>query len=98
VKKARAPFKLFEGHCAGPATCPLSHVRAGTVVCVKQLAVPPEVSARLREMGIGEEQKVKLLSRQASVICLVCNARVALSEKLAQAILVEPVTPLLPAR
>ena len=63
------------------------------MVCVKQLAVSPEVSARLREMGMGEEQKVKLLSRQANVICLVCNARVALSEKLAQAIMVERMTP-----
>lgn len=79
-----------ESPCAGTAVCPLSRVAAGTVVCVRELAVTPEVSDRLREMGFGVDQHVKLLSTQDSVICLVCNARVALSEKLADAILVEP--------
>lgn len=92
MKKAKAPFEILEGQCAGPAVCPLSQIKAGTVVCVKQLAVSPDVSDRLREMGLGEEQKVKLLSRHSSVICQVCNARVGLSEKLAEAILVEPVS------
>ena len=91
MKKAKPPFKILEGQCAGPAVCPLSQVKTGSVVCIKQLAATPEVIARLREMGLGEEQKVKLLSRQANVICQVCNARVGLSEKLAEAILVEPV-------
>ncbi len=45
---------------------------------------------RLREMSLGEEQRIKLLSSKANVICQVCNARLALSEQLARAILVEP--------
>ena len=45
---------------------------------------------RLRELGLGEEQRVKLLSSEANVICQVCNARLALSENLARTILVEP--------
>jgi Fe2+ transport system protein FeoA len=49
------------------------------------------MSDRLREMGLGEEQRVKLVSSQSSFICQVCNSRVALSEELAKAILVEPV-------
>ena len=48
---------------------------------------------RLRELGLGEEQQVKLLSSEANVICLVCNARVALSGELAEAIFVELVLP-----
>lgn len=71
--------------------CPLAKVAAGTVVCVKELALAPDVRDRLRELGLGEEQRVKLLSRQSSIICQVCNARVALSEELAKAILVEPI-------
>lgn len=51
-----------------------------------------EVSGRLREMGLCEEQQIRLLSGESNFICQVCNARVALSEKLAAAILVEPVT------
>jgi ferrous iron transport protein A len=91
VKQANPSFKILEGHCAGPAVCPLNQVKAGTVVCVKHLAASPAVSDRLREMGLGEEQKVKLLSGNSNIICQVCNARVGLSEELAQTILVEPV-------
>ena len=67
-------------------------VTAGTVVCVKQLALAPEISDRLREMGLGEEQRVRLVSSQANVICQVCNARVAISQELAESIFVEPVS------
>lgn len=78
--------------CAEAATCPLSHVEAGTVVCIKQLTAQPDVIDRLREMGLGEQQRVRLVSRHPSLICQVCNARVALSENLAKAILVEPLS------
>jgi Fe2+ transport system protein FeoA len=83
--------KIIEGQCAGPEVCPLNCVAAGTVVCVKQLALAPDVSDRLREMGLGEEQRVRLVSNQATVICQVCNSRVAISQELAESILVTPV-------
>ena len=91
VKKRVSPYQVVEGHCAGPSVCPLSHVAAGTTVCIKELVASPELRDRLRELGLGEEQRIKLLSSEANVICQVCNARLALSEKLAKAILVEPV-------
>jgi Fe2+ transport system protein FeoA len=69
--------------------CPLSRVRAGSVVCIKRLSTAPEVSDRLRELGFCERQRIKLLARQANYICQVCNARLAISGKLADAILVE---------
>ena len=53
-------------------------------------AVQPDVVNRLREMGLGEEQRIRLISRHPSLICQVCNARVALSQELAESILVEP--------
>jgi len=88
--KERSPdYQVVEGHCAGPAVCPLNQVAAGSTVCIKELVAAPEVRDRLRELGLGEEQRVKLLSCQANVICQVCNARLALSEKLARAIMVE---------
>ena len=90
MKKTPPQFEIVEGHCAGPTVCPLTRVEAGTVVCVRELVATPEVTSRLREMGLGEDQRVKLLSRHGSVICQVCNARVALSKKLAETILVEP--------
>lgn len=76
--------------CAETETCPLSSVEAGTTVCIKQLTVQPDVLNRLREMGLGEEQRIRLISRHPSLICQVCNARVALSKELAESILVEP--------
>ena len=93
MKKTPPPCEIVEGQCAEPAICSLNRVAAGTVVCVKQLILAPDMRDRLREMGLCEEQHVKLVSRQPSIICQVCNARVALSKELAEAILVEPVPP-----
>jgi Fe2+ transport system protein FeoA len=68
----------------------LSSVRAGTVVCIKQLAASEEMTGRLREMGFCEEQQIKLISREGNLICLVCNARLGISAQLAETILVTP--------
>jgi Fe2+ transport system protein FeoA len=79
----------MDGECAGPLVCPLSRIKAGSLVCIKHLAASPEVSTRLRELGLCEQQKVRLLSRQSSLICQVCNARLGISKRLAESILVE---------
>ena len=71
--------------------CPLSRVRAGVAVRIKQLCAGPEMQNRLREMGFCEEQVINLLTSQSNFICQVCNARLAISEQLAQLIMVEPV-------
>jgi Fe2+ transport system protein FeoA len=76
--------------CAKPLTCPLSRVQAGMAVRIKELSAPPAVTKRLREIGLGEHQVIRLLLRQSNLICLVCNARLALSAQLAQMIIVEP--------
>jgi len=89
MKARSSDYQVVEGHCAGPSVCPLNQVAAGTTVCIKELVAAPEVRDRLRELGLGEEQHVKLLSGRANVICQVCNARLALSEQLARTILVE---------
>ncbi len=79
-----------EIRCRKPFTCPLSRVKAGMAVRIKQLSAPPDVTQRLREIGFGEQQVIRLLVRQSNLICLVCNARLALSSQLAQMIIVEP--------
>ena len=93
VKKSKPTLTGNIGHCAGPEVCPLSQVKAGTVVCVKELAASPDMVSRLREMGLGEDQQVRLVSQDSIVICQVCNARVAIGQQLAAAILVEPLSP-----
>ena len=90
MKKPSRPDIVREGQCAQPGICPLSSVRAGTVVCIKQLAAPEEIMERLREMGFCEEQQIKLLSRDGNLICQVCNSRLGISAELAETILVEP--------
>jgi ferrous iron transport protein A len=91
VSKPTHAYDIRANPCSGLAVCPLTQVKAGTVVCIKQLAAGPEMCVRLREMGLGEDQRVKLVSSHANFICQVCNARLGLSESLAAAILVEPV-------
>ncbi|MGD1083810.1 MAG: FeoA family protein [Verrucomicrobiota bacterium] len=78
--------------CQQPFLCPLSAVGTGVDVRIKRLSAPAEVTHRLREMGFCEEQKIKLLSRQTSLICQVCNARLGISERLAEKILVERIS------
>jgi len=77
-----------------PGLSPLSRVRAGCVVIVKQLTADHDVNQRLREMGFGEEQRIKVITLQNNVLCQVCNARLGLSAKLAESILVQPVGPM----
>jgi Fe2+ transport system protein FeoA len=78
--------------CSRPFTCPLSRMKAGMAVRIKELATPPEITQRLREIGFVEERVIKLISAQANLICQVCNARLALSSALSELILVEPVS------
>jgi Fe2+ transport system protein FeoA len=70
--------------------CPLNRVKAGIAVRIKRLCAAPQVADRLREIGICEDQIVRLLTAHTNIICMVCNSRLALSPQIAQAILVEP--------
>ncbi len=90
MNKSQQGAENEDSHCPQPFLCPLSRVNTGVAVRIKQLSTPPEVSHRLREMGFCEEQKIKLLSRHTNLICQVCNARLGISSRLAEKILVEP--------
>lgn len=78
-----------KSQCRTSALCPLTRVRAGTVVCIRQLAGGPEVCARLRELGLVEDQRIRVVSRESNFICQVCNARLGISHAIAESILVE---------
>src|SRR4051812_36729751 len=82
--------ELTESAACRDALCPLNRVRAGMEVRIRQLCAAPQLADRLREIGFCEDTVIKLLTSHTNVICLVCNTRLALSDKLAQAILVEP--------
>jgi len=70
--------------------CPLNCVRTGVAVRIKRLCATPEVQDRLREIGLCEDQIIRLLASQTNFICQVCNTRLAISEALARIIMVEP--------
>src|SRR3974390_3332781 len=86
------PGRQEEASCQ---LCPLSRVRAGVAVRIKQLSAAPEMQNRLRELGFCEDQIIRLLTSQTNFICQVCNARLAISEQLARIIIVEPLRPAL---
>ena len=77
--------------CATPF-CPLSRIKAGVVVRIKQLCANEATAQRLREIGLCEEQLIRLLTAHTNIICQVCTARLALSPQLAETILVEPIS------
>ena len=79
------------GEGRGCELCPLNRVQIGVAVRIRQLCAAPELQSRLREIGLGEDQIVKLVTSRDNLICQVCNARLAISEQLARLILVEPV-------
>ena len=89
------PGQREEARCE---VCPLSRVRAGVAVRIKQLCAEPAIQNRLRELGFCEDHIIKLLTSQANFICQVCDARLAISEQLAKIIMVEPVRPALARR
>jgi len=77
--------------CPDKGGCPLSEVKEGTVVKIKQLLACPEMCQRLREMGLCEEQQIRLLLKESNLICQLCNMRLGLSADLADSIIVEPI-------
>jgi Fe2+ transport system protein FeoA len=79
--------------CPEPSLCPLNSLGEGKTARVRRLVSTPELNLRLREMGVFEDQRVKLLARPSNLICQVCNVRLAISNQLAEHILVEPISP-----
>jgi Fe2+ transport system protein FeoA len=84
------PYSLDDRAEVRCEICPLNRVEAGVAVRIKKLTASPDIQSRIRELGFCEEQIIRLLTTHTNYICLVCNARLALSRKLAELILVEP--------
>ena len=84
-------FGLSQPSEAGCEVCPLTCVRIGVAVRIRKLCATPAMQERLREIGLGEDQIIRLVTNGTNCICQVCNSRLALSQQLAQLIWVEPV-------
>jgi Fe2+ transport system protein FeoA len=68
----------------------LNEVVPGALVRVKRLLAEPTIGQRLREMGIREDQVLRLLHRNGNLVCQVNQTRMGLSGKIAERIWVEP--------
>jgi ferrous iron transport protein A len=67
----------------------LTEMPNGAAGRVCELSGQAEVCQRLREMGVGESSIIERISGQGTLLCLVSNTRIALSEGAAQHIVVE---------
>ena len=85
------PNAAQEGEGRRAGLSPLHQVAEGMAVRIRELSATPEVTCRLREIGLCEGQTIRLIARHTNIICQVCNARLALNSQLAGMILVEAV-------
>jgi ferrous iron transport protein A len=70
---------------------PLNELPAGVPGRVAELNGQAESCQRLREMGFCESTVIQKVAGTDMLICQVCGTRIALSERLAQQIIVNPI-------
>ena len=80
---------MINCQCSCNNVCPLSQIKNGEVVYIKKLNLPLECSIRLRELGLCEGHKIKVVSCQSNFICLIYNSRFGLGSELINSIIVE---------
>ncbi len=74
---------------SGPSTLPLSEVPVGKRVRIRRLSTGPDLSRRLREIGLGEHALVSCVLRaHGNIICAVHNTRIGIDRRLASKIVV----------
>jgi ferrous iron transport protein A len=70
---------------------PLTELPVGTAGRVAELSGETDFCQRLREMGFCESSVIQKIGGKAMLICQLCGTRVALSDRAAKQILVEPI-------
>lgn len=70
---------------------PLSELPAGVQGRVAELSGQADFCQRLREMGFCESSVIQKIAGKSMLICQLCGTRVALSDRAARQIVVEPV-------
>lgn len=67
----------------------LTDVPVGTRVRIRRLALQPEMTTRLRELGFSEDSIIRPLTQSnGSIVCEVHNSRIGLNHAVARSILV----------
>lgn len=86
------PFKQFPCVCNAKAKS-LCEAGTGRRLRVECLCGEEHICHRLREMGFCESSVVEKIADSGSLICKVCDAKVALGKDLAQQIIVKDICP-----
>lgn len=81
MQRACEPFR--------PQRMRLTELPIGAAGRVCQLDGEAAVCARLREMGFCESAVIEKVAGEKTLLCQVCNLRIALSDRAAQHIVVE---------
>jgi ferrous iron transport protein A len=81
MNRARVPFR--------PQRMRLTELPVGATGRVCQLEGEAQVCSRLRELGFCESTVIAKVSGEKTLVCQLCNTRMALSERAAQHIFVE---------
>lgn len=69
------------------ATLPLSEAPIGKKVRIRRLSTGPDLSRRLRELGLGEHALIScVLKGHGNIICAVQNTRIGIDRRLASKI------------
>jgi ferrous iron transport protein A len=72
-----------------PSRMRLSELPTGASGRVFDLEGEPAVCSRLREIGFCESAVIQRIGGEKTLLCQVCNTRIALSDRAAKHILVE---------
>jgi ferrous iron transport protein A len=86
-----SPVVLKAPNNCCPQRLTLSELPAGVSGRVARLNGKAELSQRLREMGFCESAVVQKIAGKHMLICQLCGTRVALSNRAARNIVVEPI-------
>ncbi len=70
---------------------PLTELPVGESARVCALEGGPDLCQRLREIGFGESVVIEKISGTGTLLCRVCGTRIALSDRAARHIVVEPI-------
>jgi ferrous iron transport protein A len=68
---------------------PLTDLPVGAAGRVCELSGQAEFCQRLREMGVCESAIIEKISGRGTLLCQLCNIRIALSDRAARHIVVE---------
>lgn len=83
------PFSMLPARASIPSRMLLTELPVGAAGRVCELSGKAEICQRLREMGFCESAVIEKVSGERTLLCQLCGARIALSDRAAAHVVVE---------